>query len=32
MHEDGHFVRGKGTFFVTEYVATTERVNQQATR
>ncbi len=27
MHEGGHFVRGKGKFFVTEYVATSERVN-----
>ncbi len=27
MHVGGHFVRGKGKFFVTEYVATTERVN-----
>ncbi len=27
MHLGGHFVRGKGKFFVTEYVATTERVN-----
>jgi formate dehydrogenase major subunit len=27
MHEGGHFVRGKGKFFVTEYIATSERVN-----
>jgi formate dehydrogenase major subunit len=27
MHAGGHFVRGKGKFFVTEYVATTEKVN-----
>jgi formate dehydrogenase major subunit len=29
MHEGGHFVRGKGKFFVTEYVATSEKVNSK---
>jgi formate dehydrogenase major subunit len=29
MHEGGHFVRGKGKFFVTEYIATSERVNSK---
>ncbi|MFN8651347.1 MAG: formate dehydrogenase subunit alpha [Gemmatimonadales bacterium] len=27
MHHDGHFVRGKGKFFVTEYIPTAEKVN-----
>jgi formate dehydrogenase major subunit len=27
MHAGGHFVRGKGKFFVTEYIATAEKVN-----
>jgi formate dehydrogenase major subunit len=27
MHEGGHFVRGKGKFFVTEYIPTAEKVN-----
>ncbi len=27
MHEGGHFVRGKGKFYNTEYVATEEKVN-----
>ncbi|HWA55723.1 MAG TPA: formate dehydrogenase subunit alpha [Gemmatimonadales bacterium] len=29
MHQDGHFVRGKGKFFVTEYIPTAERVNSR---
>ncbi len=29
MHAGGHFVRGKGRFFVTEYIATSERVNSR---
>ncbi|HWA15978.1 MAG TPA: formate dehydrogenase subunit alpha, partial [Gemmatimonadales bacterium] len=29
MHEGGHFVRGKGKFFVTEYIPTAEKVNSK---
>jgi formate dehydrogenase major subunit len=29
MHAGGHFVRGKGKFFITEYIPTAEKVNSK---